>query len=188
MSHRNSRGRPVLATAAHGLPASMPTDTRGRFAAAGWQCSGTISSVSDFQTSNFKLRTSAQRLISPARAPPSRGGTRMRSGPMTPDIIPFASLELEPSSSREHGRLSQLELRPSHFISCPPSSDLASMPSRQSIADVHASVFQFFTLRTDQRPRVRLEAGNSDPSARRCGGDRQFLFVRRVHVAACSTR
>ena len=28
----NLRGRPALATAAHGLPASMPTDTRGRFA------------------------------------------------------------------------------------------------------------------------------------------------------------
>ena len=42
--------------------------------------------------------------------------------------------------------------------------------------------------RTDQRPGVRLEAGNSDPSACRCGGDRRHLFVRSHCVAACSSR
>lgn len=52
------------------------TDTRARNRRCEGQCIGIVAGVYSFQTSNFLLRTSAQRLIPAARASPSRAGTR----------------------------------------------------------------------------------------------------------------
>ena len=62
----NSRGRPALATASHGLPASMPTDTRARNRCRKKGCTGTVTYGSTIQTSAFTLRTS----IAAASSPP----------------------------------------------------------------------------------------------------------------------
>ena len=54
----------------------VPTVTRARNRRCEGPCIGIVAGVCAFQTSNFLLRTSAQRLIPAARASPSRAGTR----------------------------------------------------------------------------------------------------------------
>ena len=82
---------------------------------------------------------------------------------------------------------------------------LASMPSRQSIADVHASVLQFFRcaqtsgsvrvlMRTMLRPSIGWTLGISIRDVQfqllgdTCGGDGGYRFVGSVKFAACSAR
>ena len=123
-------------------------------------------------------------LIPAARAPPSLGGTRCARSDTTRTPLLFPVGE-----SLRCINLLCFDERYSHFpVSCPYRIRLASLPSRPSFARRPCLAISVHSVLTDQRPRVRLEAGNSDPSALRCGGDRRCPFVGSRHVAACSAR
>jgi len=71
-------------------------------------------------------------------------------------------------------------------LSCRWRSDWLPCHPSQSIGGIHDRRFHFLPLRTDQRPSVRLAAGNFRNCALRCDGDRRCPFVGCITVAACS--
>ena len=73
-------------------------------------------------------------------------------------------------------------------LSCRWRSDWLPCHPSQSIGGIHDRRFHFLPLPTDQRPSVRLAAGNFRNCTLQYGGDRRCPFVGCITVAACSAR
>lgn len=122
--------RPALATASHSPTGFVPVGRAGYESSPRVGSIGTVTCDSNFQTSNFTLRTSTRFLIIPARALPPLGGTRYARSdtPRTPLLFWVGTLlgALKMIGFDEHCSM--------FAASCSGRVRLASLPSRPSPA------------------------------------------------------